>query len=671
MKWSLFLILLVNGLFGQSDKNLINQSEWSGDQLEENPSEFLGEHIADMLSHPIKINSADKEELIESGLLDIFQVSNLMRYREITGDIYTPYELKEVKGFDRALIEALIPFLDFSPSSTRSSLKFSDWKYTRHELLLRYHQDLQKRLGFLDQSSSGYLGPRFGSYLRYRAKVKNKIQLGFSLQNDPGESFLSNHNPMIADHCSGFVHLKDLGPLRSIVIGDYQATLSQGLAFWSAPGISSPGIFSQTKRYNKAISPYAGAEEIRYLRGLAFSMKLKPKLDFTAFASVKKLDARSSVKNESEIPNLPGSLITSGLHRTTVEWRNKNSNRLLLYGTQIKYRGKQVDLAYNLVSGQFKFPVPKSTMLYAINRFHGTNLLKQSIEVNYLFKKYNLYAEIALDHNGNFHSVAGMECKPVEGLMLGLSARSQALGYQALYISGPTAKNFEGERGVYVGLDWEVGPKLKLSASSDHYFLPWIGFRRSAPSPAQSHTIKLDLRINSSLSLSLLQRIRNDRINRPSSIQTTTPIDRTRSNFRIQLKLQSTPYLYITWRMEKCRLTSLSTTKGYMMYQDLGVDLHKMNLRLVWRISLMDIPNYDTRIYSYESDLLYRFSIPAYYGKAMRTYLVLKLGLGTRITLEGKISHSSFFDRDQISSGSQLVDGNKISNLALQMRFKF
>jgi len=90
-----------------------------------------------------------------------------------------------------------------------------------------------------------------------------------------------------------------------------------------------------------------------------------------------------------------------------------------------------------------------------------------------------------------------------------------------------------------------------------------------------------------------------------------------------------------------------------------------------FRVAWFNTDSYNARIYAYENDLLYTFSIPAYYGKGFRTYLNLRYPVSKRIDFWFKIANTSWNDRKTSGSGYNKIDGNNKTELKFQLRLKF
>lgn len=72
--------------------------------------------IESMLSNPLKINSASRSELMDSGLFTAYQTASIIDYRERMGEILSPAEFALIDGIGEYMSNNLAQFLSFSPS---------------------------------------------------------------------------------------------------------------------------------------------------------------------------------------------------------------------------------------------------------------------------------------------------------------------------------------------------------------------------------------------------------------------------------------------------------------------------------------------------------------------------------------------------------------------------
>jgi hypothetical protein len=105
---------------------------------------------------------------------------------------------------------------------------------------------------------------------------------------------------------------------------------------------------------------------------------------------------------------------------------------------------------------------------------------------------------------------------------------------------------------------------------------------------------------------------------------------------------------------------------GLLAYQDIGANISKIGMDIKLRFALFDTDTYDERLYAYEHDLTYTFTINSYYYRGCKTYFILKWKRN-RFEIQGKISRLLFFDRTQISSGLELIDAPHKTEIKAQI----
>ncbi|MFC2113514.1 hypothetical protein ACFLTA_09625 [Bacteroidota bacterium] len=86
---------------------------------------------------------------------------------------------------------------------------------------------------------------------------------------------------------------------------------------------------------------------------------------------------------------------------------------------------------------------------------------------------------------------------------------------------------------------------------------------------------------------------------------------------------------------------------------------------------MFDTETYNSRIYTYEHDVLYAFAIPSWYGRGIRTYLNTRWQIGRHVDLWFKYALSWYPDRETISSGLNEIQGHHRQDVNVQMRLRF
>jgi len=110
-------------------------------------------------------------------------------------------------------------------------------------------------------------------------------------------------------------------------------------------------------------------------------------------------------------------------------------------------------------------------------------------------------------------------------------------------------------------------------------------------------------------------------------------------------------------------------TKGFAIIQDLNIELYKF--KIGGRIALFDTEDFENRQYVYERDVLFAYSFPAYNGVGLRSYAIAQYSPNSTITFWVRYSQTNFMDRDTIGSGLEEIDGDELSEIKAQVRFRF
>ena len=110
---------------------------------------------------------------------------------------------------------------------------------------------------------------------------------------------------------------------------------------------------------------------------------------------------------------------------------------------------------------------------------------------------------------------------------------------------------------------------------------------------------------------------------------------------------------------------------GWLISQSVSCALPFFPLSLCAQGSCFHTDDYDSRVYAYEKGLLYTFYVPSFSGHGFRYSVHLRYDMKDWLMLIAKIGQTIYTDRDEISSGNDLIKGNKKTDLQLQVRLKF
>ncbi|MEM9920113.1 MAG: helix-hairpin-helix domain-containing protein [Bacteroidota bacterium] len=628
-------------------------------------------------SSPLNLNKAGAEELKELLLLTDLQINNLLAHRQNHGKLISIYELQSISGFDLSTIKRLLPYVrvDGGLDDLRLSVgqMFSEGS---NELFLRWFRVLEEERGF---KRDNFLGDRNRYYVRYKHRYANRLSVGFTAEKDPGEEFFKGSNQQGFDYYSAHLYLRDYNSwLKSLAVGDFTASFGQGLLLYSGFGYGKSPRTMDIKRTRRAILPYSSVNENNYFRGLATTIQITPKIEVTAFASFNRRDGNivqlDTLDNEEQVSSFT-SLQQTGLHRTEAEIEDKNAVTSSSYGASIKYKTDAWHIAWNNIHHHFRQPFEFTPQAYNRFFFKGNNNFSSSVDYSFLYRNYNFFGETAISDNGSIAAVHGLIMSMSQRMNLALLHRHFPKDYQSL-AANPFAETTgaRNETGFYVGLEYLPSNRWRLNAYADVYRHPWLRFNADAPSRGYEYRIRLTYFRKRQMESWLEFRTETKQINRPNNeSRLNTLADFRLTQFRWHLSQKVSKSIELRTRVHGGFDNGITgeTLKGILVYQDIVFKPLRFPLSFTSRFALFDTDGFNVRFYTYENDLTYTFSVPAYFDQGSRFYINVRYKGIRKLTIEARYARSYWPNLEQIGSGNNLIEGNGRSTVSGQVIWRF
>lgn len=89
------------------------------------------------------------------------------------------------------------------------------------------------------------------------------------------------------------------------------------------------------------------------------------------------------------------------------------------------------------------------------------------------------------------------------------------------------------------------------------------------------------------------------------------------------------------------------------------------------RLQYFETDNYDSRIYAYENDVLYGFSIPAFSDKGYRYYTNINYDFSKKLSVWLRWAQLIYLNRNTVGSGLDEIQGNRRTEIRMQLIWKF
>lgn len=565
------------------------------------------DRLSELAEEPVNLNSADEEELSRLFFLTDFQVKALADYTHSSGRIFSVYEIVNIPGFNREITEMIIPFITLEKSLTITSKDTSGFNYV--------HQSLLANIILRSDSDTAFYGSPLKLLSRYKFTAGG-FSGGLTVEKDAGEKFISD-NPRLPDFISSHLAYSGKGFIRKIIIGDFSARFGQGLS--TNTGIRS-GLSITSSSYLAArneIRQYTSADENSFFRGAAASFGIR-NLSWTVFWSANKIDATLN-ESHDKIENL----YSSGLHTTRSLALKKDVLTDLSYGINLAWNFKKVIIGTTLTEDQFSMPLSGPGInpreLYD---FTGRRNTLYSFYYSALINKMLFFGEISLDSEADNAMVHGVSLRLSDRLTVNGLFRNYGNGYFSFHGKGPGGST-AGGNGILGNFTFEAAKHLFVSAGCDYSKYPWLRYRCSSPSYSLREEVRIKYLPLQNLSGEVLY---NHRVSTHdiSESEGVPGLGETISDYgRLSVRYSPVEKVTLTTRMDY-KVVEFSSEKGMMLSQDISYRFGKVPLTCWFRHSLFSTESWETRLYAYENDLLYSFSIPSLSGKGSRSYLMLK-----------------------------------------------
>ena len=627
--------------------------------------------------HPINLNKAEASELDDLPLLNAQQISSLLEYIAKNGKLISIFELQAVPGFDLVLINRLLPYVkvdnDVREEHFTAKQLFGKGKFM---LVTRYRQQIEKSAGYKRSDGTGYLGRPFGLFARFRYNYGTKLSYGITAEKDAGEEFFKRSNKKGFDYYSGHIFVREIKVLKALALGDFEVRLGQGLIMWSGFGVRKSPMVMHVKREGMILRPYTSVNEYNFMRGGAFTLGAKG-VSVTAFASYKQIDGNilADADTSISVDESFSSYNESGYHRTQNEIDDRNSINLLTTGGNISYSKRSWHVGANAVYSRFLSKYNRT--LYPYNQFdiNKNQLINASVDYHVVVKNFHFFGEEAISDNLGFGLLNGVMVSLDKKVDFSVVHRYYRRNYQTLYSSafGEGSKP-QNENGLYLGLSVRPVAMLRFDAYFDLYMSRWLKYLTDAPSWGSDNFLQATFTPNKKMEMYMRYKFELKKKNQSDNDGAFDYlVNEQRQAVRFNAKYKVTEAITLANRIEWAyyKIGNSKAENGFVIYQDVNFKLLSFPLSFNARLAIFKTNSYNSRIYAYENDVLYSFSIPSYYGNGMRYYITLRYTATRNFDFWVRFSQTQMFDAKTIGTGQDMIDTNHKSEIKVQMRLRF
>lgn len=565
------------------------------------------EEINRIAQNKLNLNDASDADL--SFFFDDFQRLALRNYREMFGDLYSPYELYAIKGMDSVWIKTILPFLETRPKAPHID-SWKSWNAQElHGQWLSYYKTDFRRYPTEEEK---FKGGNFALAKRLQLSHGKKIRLSFCAENDIGEPFFFDNPKRGFDHYSGYLLIREIGLSNRLIIGDYRLRFGQGLTLWQG---FSPTFFSDVwlKKQPTGLVPHQSFSENGFMRGAASVWQWK-QWAITGFYSHRKRDCALGLQE-------------TGLHRTDNEIKHKQSNKERVVGANISWKIPHLQVGTTFFYVRYEDSLRARNTYYNEYAFRGKENWNLGMDMAMSYKRYVCYGEVAVSPKGNA-GLVGIQVQLPWRWLLGIHYHYYAKDYHNLFSQaiGINSHN-QNEQGLVLALQSQITPRLKATILADGYEYPWKKYRVNKKHSKSFHLkTTLEWKPNEQHLFSIFwqQRLKEQNISGipRDSIALENVV---KHSLRIQYIHSFSPsWQFSTFGAWTFYTLDAETKQGYAVAEELTYQPPKRCFSFSIRYALFSAFDYNTACHLYEKDILYAFSVPAYYRKGQRIYGVFR-----------------------------------------------
>ena len=675
----LFFLMLSLGISAQNSLDIEKLIEHY-DIDNESEYENLYNILVKLHENPLNLNTAPYDSLKLMGFLSDKQIDNIIDFRKENKFFMHIKELLLVPGLAKDDVDAISYFV-FIYNKIKSKVRSFNIRNNQNEVFFKYKQNFPKSEGYKRYSrdevksdyaytckeNGRYLGPSFGTMIKAKLKGPKGLRYGFTCENDPGENYFTKNQKTGFDYLSLWLCVEKNTWLKSLYLGDYRVKMGQGLLMWGgfASGKSSQAVANE--KAATGFHEHSSTDEVNFLRGIAVSFLPLNNLTCNLFASYKKTDASVPLKEAlDEEDFITAKLYKTGLHRSLTEMAKKHKAKEKTLGGSISWNTLYFKLGASCVYYDFSPNLALGNAYYQQYGDSGSNRFLYSLDYKTSYLRFYLFGETAFSDNGALATINGLRWTK-DIISLSFIHRYYQKDYKSYYASAfGEYTGTSNEEGIYFGLESDLMKNLKLNMYFDRFRFFSPRYRAEYSSPGYEYLGELNYRLKNA------RHVLRYKFEHKAEDIDKRPGTRNKSELRYQFYYNLNPKVEFRTRISYSTYKkSLLTDHGFFISQDLILISNNEKFKTQIRMAYFDIDSYNSRIYTYENNVLYGYSFPSFMHRGWRYYANMSLKVKKYLCFYTKIGYSLYPHKKSIGTNRDMTDGSGRLDFTLQLRIKF
>ena len=518
----------------------------------------VAEQLMEIAENPIDLNRTNAEELSQLCWLTDEQIDDILlyQYQHAFVSVYDLQLIHSLKDYD---IRNLLPFVEVK--GDRLEVKGKDmyfrevFHYGKHEVTLR--ADARNIEDYEND-------PMYGK-LRYRFDYQKKVQAGLTICRPTGEAWEQMQY-------GAFVQLQDIGCIKNLSAGNFQANFGQGLVIGSPFKMGKSRWMSSGMNAREGVRKFTSVgDDYQAFHGIGTTLRF-------AWAEVSAMYSIDQQKDSA--------------------WHH-------LVGVNVTGKWKKLKVGISAIENLYSDSTNAQSVV--------------GINARYNWGRVDLWGEVAATQGvrWGWGGIVGMKFTPISDVNLLALYRYYSPNFDNPYAYAFSEKSrLNDENGFYLGVDVRTFSKWRLAAYVD-------AFREGYDVMTQADFIP-----NKTYDM-------NWRLRARRQVGKDTYALRYRFVYRLH------DWVFRT-QMDANMVKTDGWNYGVSLLQDVEYHLPTLPIVLQMRAQAFDARKWNNRIYAYENDVLYAYSIPNVYGLGGRFWLNARYKINDTFSLYLRVSETIY-----------------------------
>lgn len=493
--------------------------------------------------------------------------------------------------------------------------------------------------------------------VRNRYSGPKGVQASVNFEKDAGEQWW-----LPGTDYSSFALLIPHGRSK-VFLGDFDVNLGEGLIVGQGFRPNKSVLVMNISNRTLGVKPHRSLEENEFFRGIAVQSEYK---------NWKIIGFISSLRRDAIMDSLGiRSPTVSGLHRSEREISQRDAAQFKEAGTSFNRLGNRGILGFNFIAGMVNPQLVERSEYSYIFQPIGQSYSKVSVNHQINVGNIRLFGEMAMSDKVSLAIIQGAQLSAGKSLDFAVSYRRYGKRFNG-YHSGGFSESGKtvNESGLYLASRYKWKSWM-FRANFDMFKFSHPGFGQLSARLGSDYLIEIRLRRKRQAEWY----VRYSGQNKESFVATADGKKLT-VNTTHKLRWNYEQNLGKKWRFRFRMETILSGQShqkqniGRMIYSDIRY-LSASRFSMNYRLMLVNGSDFDSRVYVYENDVPFSFSIPSYFGKRIRSYALLRLHLSQYSSIYIKFAMDKTIGNSTLNRGEMYIahQNKKEIKIHIQQRF--